>query len=110
MTGFSLKLNIDIEDKSKEFYQQLLGRSMVEVQNLAKLKAPVDTGNLRNSIQLEVITDNEIYVTSYASYSRYVEFGIESRPNYPMQPYMRPALDEVMVKRIEKIAHAIASR
>lgn len=107
MTGIRADLKIEVGSKSEEFYKKLLARSMVETQNLAKMYAPKDTGNLMRSIQLEVISDTIIYVTAYASYSRYVEYGIDSRPNYPMQPFMRPALDEVMYKRIKQIAKNI---
>lgn len=102
MTGISFQSNLKIKDESEEYQKQLFVKSMLEVSNLAKMKAPVDTGFLRNSIQFEIISDTQIYVTSYAPYSYFMEFGTKY---HKMQPYMRPAMDEVRQKRIQEIAN-----
>ncbi len=31
------------------------------------------------------------HVGSETDYSKYIEFGVPSKPNYPIQPFMRPA-------------------
>jgi HK97 gp10 family phage protein len=61
---------------------------------------PVDTGHLRDSITVEELPPSEHGIMVYAGageydvdYACFVEFGT-SNPNYPIQPYMRPALDE----------------
>ncbi len=55
---------------------------------------PVDTGALLHSINhfhsgLTSIVSAGIY------YAIYVEFGVQSRPTYPAQPFMRPAAEQV---------------
>lgn len=103
---YQFKLNEDIEGKSNELLVKTFQRSMLQIQNLAKIKAPVDTGNLRNSIQLDIITDTQIIITSYANYSAYLEFGtIYMQP----QPFLRLAIDEVRFKEIGKIAKQVNS-
>lgn len=95
------------------------------VENSAKTKAPVDSGNLRNSITHEVI-GNEGIVGTNVEYAPYVEFGTglfssqgDGRKDVPWryqsadgtwhttsgqnpQPYLQPALLENK-KNIEKI-------
>ena len=38
-------------------------------------------------------TNEEGYVGSHLEYAGPVEFGIKDKPNYPRQPYLRPAVD-----------------
>lgn len=101
---YQFRLNEDIQNKSEELLVKTFQRSMLQVQNLAKIKAPVDTGNLRNSIQLDIVTDTQIIITSYANYSAYIEYGtVYMQP----QPFIRPAIDEVRFKEIGKIAKQV---
>jgi HK97 gp10 family phage protein len=78
-------------------------RSGTIVKNEAKLLVPVDTSNLRGSIvkalNKTALTET---VSTNVEYARYVEFGLRSNPNYPRQPFMRPALSN-NIKNIEKI-------
>ena len=74
------------------------------VQKDAKLLAPVDTGDLRGSIVKAVDKYNlEGTVSTNKEYAPYVEFGLRSNPNYPKQPFLRPALNN-NVDKLEKIA------
>lgn len=57
----------------------------------AKLVAPVDTGFLRNSIQVDSVTPVEAIIAPHTEYAEFVEFGTSRQA---AQPYMRPALDE----------------
>lgn len=58
--------------------------------NVAKRKAPVDTGNLRSQIGYEKSADGkDVEIFSNAPYSGYVEFGTV-RQN--AQPYFMPAI------------------
>jgi hypothetical protein len=76
----------------------------------AALLAPVDQGNLRNSITIKTDSNEEQVgsspdglkykptayegvIGSAAEYAAAVEFGRPDMPNYPAQPYLRPALD-----------------
>ena len=69
------------------------------VQNLArrveagaKLRAPVDTGNLRRLIQVAMEDDLSAVVFSATEYSIYVEFGTTRMRG---RPFLLPALEEV---------------
>jgi HK97 gp10 family phage protein len=68
----------------------------IRVQTRAKRKCPVDTGRLRSSITHEAGQDSKgllVRIGTNVHYAPYVEFGtIRMRP----QPFLRPALDEVM--------------
>ena len=70
----------------------------------AKQKAPVDTGNLRGSINKPPATPSGVEVISPAEYSIYQEFG-----TYKMaaHPYMRPALDESKDQIQELLGHSV---
>jgi len=55
--------------------------------------APVNGGTLRGSIVKNVENNKlEGIVSTNVEYAPYVELGLKSNPNYPRQPYMRPAL------------------
>lgn len=74
------------------------------VQNEAKQKAPVRTGNLRRSIHTETtrkrVTSVTVATGTDAEYARRIEFGFSDTDslgrsyNQPAQPYLRPAFDE----------------
>ena len=62
-----------------------------QIEGHAKAGAPVDTGNLRNSINASG-HDSEWRVDSPAEYSIYQEFGTRYQA---AQPYMVPAVERV---------------
>ena len=87
--------------------------SLKLIEDSAKLKCPVDTGALRDSITSSVDDSGKTVVGQVGPnmpYAAYVEFGTgiagagspgagagpysPSWPGMPAQPYMRPALDE----------------
>lgn len=73
----------DVKEKAK----MVLFRAMVKMEELAKNKAPVDTGNLKNRIHLEPMQPGaSTYVLSDGvEYGVYVEFG--TKPHYvPITP------------------------
>ena len=90
-----------------------LGVGGLIVQREAQQIVPVDTGNLRDSIQVSESSDDgsrvSVDVYTDVPYAGYVEYGTGQRgaaspgagegpynPNWPgmaAQPYMRPALD-----------------
>jgi len=73
----------------KDAKQEALYASSVVVQGDASSRAPVDTGNLRSSIDYEVGTDNaDVFAT--ANYAEHVEYGTS---NMAAQPFLRPAID-----------------
>lgn len=74
---------IRIEDNSKQFeqaFQEVCLRALkkcgLTAEGYAKKLAPVDTGNLRNSITHKVNEDgNEVQIGTNAEYAQYVELG-----------------------------------
>jgi len=58
----------------------------------AKLRCPVDTGNLRKSITSEVKQiEHSVEIGTNVDYAQYVEYGTKRSK---AQPYLRPAGDE----------------
>ena len=97
-----------INDKAKE----KLKEAAKLVADKARLAVPVDTGELKKSIHVEIGGDNDMVARIIAdslrktpakggplSYAWYVETGEGSGP---AQPYMRPALHSSL-KDIERI-------
>lgn len=71
-------------------------RQGIRVSNAAKRFCPVDTGRLRASIGVSQSFGHEGAVTTVGSnveYAAYVELGTRYQR---AQPYLRPALDEVI--------------
>jgi HK97 gp10 family phage protein len=60
------------------------------VEGRAKIKAPVDTGFLRNSIGVVSVTSREAVIGVGAEYGVYQEMGTRFMR---AQPFMRPALE-----------------
>ena len=57
----------------------------------AKMKCPVDTGRLRNSITHQVsIGEKAVYVGTNVEYAAYVEMGTQ---HMKPQPYLKPAAE-----------------
>ena len=71
--------------------KQIVKQNGAELQVKAQRNAPVDTGNLKRSIRLE-ITDGELTAESEATaeYAPYVEWGTRYMD---AQPYMKPAFN-----------------
>lgn len=62
--------------------QKVLFNAMNKMQNLAKQRAPVDTGRLRSSINLEPVRlANEYLLACGVDYGVYVEYG--TSPHFP---------------------------
>lgn len=85
---------------------QDLREYLEEAVSLAQLYVPVDTGRLRDSIRLEGEAGNYVLIAdarnpvSGEPYGGYVEYGTS---RMPAQPYMRPALNEIMPKLTDRI-------
>lgn len=68
-------------------------KTALDIERDAKIIAPVDTGNLRNSISTQIVDSRdaiEAVIGPTAEYGIYVEAGTSSMGP---QPYMGPAFD-----------------
>ena len=67
--------------------KEVLWKSMIKMEELAKIKAPVDTGNLKNRIHLTPLQKGaaEYILSDGVEYGVYVEYG--TKPHYvPITP------------------------
>lgn len=113
--------------------KDVVNETALNVQNGAKKRSPVDTGNLRSRIVIEPVTPNEMVlrVGTYVKYAAAVEFGTRPhviRPktkkalfwkgaahpvksvNHPgtrAQPFLFPAWEEERPKFIKAIGEAL---
>lgn len=72
---------------------KVVRETAMDVENLAKQLAPVDTGTLRRSIHTEVAADGlSAAVGSDVEYAAAQEYGTSVMPP---APYLNPALDEM---------------
>lgn len=96
--GFD-ELSADLRGVSVSAAQKALlavQRTAKQIESGAKQRAPVDTGNLRNSITTSLSDGagagaSEATVTAGAFYGPYVEFGTS---RMAPQPFFGPAVDE----------------
>ncbi len=68
----------------------------------AQVKAPYDTGNLRQNIKWVPTGTDDIRVTSAAPYSTFVEFGTR---NTTAQPFFEPSVRKnlhLLIRRIKE--------
>jgi len=76
------------------------------IKSEAKIRVPVDTGNLRGSIT----TDREhlaVGIGTNVEYAPFIELGTEKSPDG--QPFLRPALDD-NVEKIQKLFTRLMSK
>lgn len=92
VTGFKelevkLKKNADMNE-----VKRIVRKNGAEMQGKAQRKAPIDTGNLKRSIELEVTDGGKTAeVTPTADYGAYVELGTRFMN---AQPFLGPAFNE----------------
>jgi HK97 gp10 family phage protein len=119
-TNLDVVVNDLVEHIVEQNAEQALGKACALLEREAKIKAPKDTGALRNSIASRIVRDGDELageVFTPLEYAPYVEFGTglfaesggrsdvpwcyqddegnwHSTSGMPPQPFMRPALDE----------------
>ena len=69
-----------------------IAKAALDISTQAKVRAPVDTGLLKNSITAEQVAPFAWVVESPVHYSIYQEYGTS---RMPAQPYMTPAVEFV---------------
>lgn len=81
-------------------------RAALDVQRGAKVRSPVRTGRLRNSIAVDPAPDGlKAKIGTNVEYAPFVEFGTRFMS---AQPFLWPALVEVAPSFRERIRHAVA--
>jgi HK97 gp10 family phage protein len=89
--------------------QQAVAKTLIDIEGDAKVGAPVDTGDLRNSISHEIDGDGmggEVGPT--VDYGIWQEIGTSTQPG---QPYLGPAFDRrspVLEQALAQIADGLA--
>lgn len=79
-----------------------LKKMLAEATGRAKIKSPIDTGNLRSSIGYDVISRKNLTFRALADYASFLEFGTR---RHKAQPYFFGSLDKAkqnMMRRINK--------
>lgn len=76
------------------------------VETHSKLLCPVDTGFLRNSIQVDEVTAVQAVIAPHTEYAEHVEFGTSRQR---AQPFMRPALDQHEAEIIDAVERTVAA-
>lgn len=93
MADVTLKPSIqELKDSMRASVERALEAVGLQAEGYAKMKCPVDTGNLRNSIT-HTTDEGELtaYIGTDVEYAAYVEYGT-SRTK--AQPYLEPAIKE----------------
>lgn len=79
-------------------------QTAADIVSVAKQLVPVDTGALKQSLGAEPQSSTEIWIGSDKVYAPVVEYGRLDMPNYPIQPYLTPAMaqsEATFRKRLE---------
>lgn len=87
--------------------EEELAKSLEEIgliaEGYAKIKCPVDTGRLRNSIS-HITSSNMVAIGTNVEYGPYVELGTR---RMKAQPFLRPAIEDHMQEYKDIIKKAI---
>lgn len=81
----------DIAKKAHDAVSDIVRKTALDVEGQAKMFVPVDTGVLKNSIDVQMEGDMTAVVAPHTEYAAYVEFGTS---RMAAQPYMTPAAEE----------------
>lgn len=90
---------------------QIEGAGAYTLVNGMRMRVPVDTAATKNSIKPHIMesTDDRVVdeVGPETDYAPNIEYGIKSKPNYPIQPFVRPTALEDFQKVIKAIGTAL---
>lgn len=107
MSKIKFTMKVDNTEEFKRLLsskrEQVLKEVGQYVSGEAKLRAPVDTGELKGSLGEQVVNDNQVDIGTSVHYSDYVELGTSRQQ---AQPYLLPAFEE----NIEEIKGIISER
>lgn len=89
---------------------QIEGAGAYTLVNGMRMRVPVDTADTKNSIMPHIVTATDTLVVDEVGpetdYAPNIEYGIKSKPNYPVQPFVRPTALEDFQKVIKAIGTA----
>jgi len=82
----------ELQGQMRQRAGQAIRKAALDIEARAKAIVPVDTGNLKNSIQAQKEKEFTWIVGTHVEYAPYVEYG-----TYKMaaRPYLGPAAEEV---------------
>jgi len=86
------------------------------VVNKQREKVPVDTSATKTSITPDIqrATAEEVidHIGPQTTYAPYIELGVASKPNYPIQPFVRPSVygNEGNIENVAKAAFLAKKR
>ena len=111
------RISFRVEDNSREVIRQMenkikdaLREAGLFAEGEAKLRTPVDTGNLRGSISHKMRGDTEVQIGTDVEYALYIEKGTSSQS---AQPYLTPAVEEnisAIAKILQKHLRQVGGR
>lgn len=86
--------------------EKIVAKTAMDLEATMKSKAPVDTGNLKNSIQAVKLNSQAWRVIVGAEYGAYVEYGtVHTGP----QPFFMPAVT-LIIPQFRKAWEALVSK
>lgn len=100
----NLKVIAQLETLKRIDKIEALMTGMEVIKNEARVLVPVDTGFLRDSIDLTEAGDNSVELVAEADYAEDVEFGTTKMQ---AQPYFRPAIENKSDEALKKMAENI---
>lgn len=81
---------------TREFEDRIGWYTAVTARKIARQTVRVDTGTLRNSIQIDKVSAERHEVNANTEYAAAQEYGRPDLPNYGYTPFMRPAAEEAI--------------
>jgi len=103
----------ELNRKLRQIEQNALSVGRLELRQVAKRiaarakqLAPVETGELRDSIQVHTVDEDDIEVIAASYYAPWVEYGTEKMAP---RPFMRPAIDDVGRSAVDGVARRIGT-
>ena len=91
---------------------QVEGAGAKVLVNGMRMRVPVDTAATKNSVMSHIVEHSDVLVIDdvgpETDYAPAIEFGIPEKPNYPIQPFVRPTAFEDFAKVINAIGYSFA--
>lgn len=107
IVGGMYKLIQQLNEVGLQFTTDDLVEGALVIAIEAENNCPVDTGYLKSTVFVKEEGD-DVLIGFDAPYASYVEFGI-SNPNYPVQPFLRPAFDDMELEALSAIVDSVQS-